>query len=293
MQHKPITIAVHDGVFHADDVFATAILKLVFNDVTIIRTRDEEVLSGADMRVDVGGKFYPESGDFDHHLVNGAGERSNGIPYASCGLIWKQFGRSIASTKTQFEYIDKKLIQSIDAVDNGFSVGEEDLIIPHYTISDAIDVFNPVWFKLYEGHDNAFMEAVDFAVKLLKLELDRAAGFDKARTVISEAVRNSVNPHLLILDIYCPWQSIINDYPDILYVVFPSTTGDWRVRAVPKHMGGFESRKQLPKKWAGAKSEDLSGITGVNDALFCHPARFIAGARSKEGALKLADLALK
>ncbi len=288
----PLRIAVHDGVFHADDVFAVAILKIIHKDIEIIRSRDEAVLAQAQMRLDVGGKYAPESGDFDHHLVDGAGERKNGIPYASCGLIWKHFGSQIAKTKNQFEYIDKRLIQSIDAIDCGYSVGEEDLIIQHYSVSDAIDVFNPVWFKIEEGHDRAFSEAVDFAVKLILLELDRAIGFDKARSIITEAVENATNPHLLVLDRYCPWQIIINEYPDILYVVFPSTTGDWRVRAVPRQMGGFACRKQLPEAWAGAKKEHLAAITGVSDALFCHPARFIAGAVSKDGALVLAHKAL-
>ena len=35
-------IAVHEGKFHADDVFAAAILTLVFPKIKIIRTRDEE-----------------------------------------------------------------------------------------------------------------------------------------------------------------------------------------------------------------------------------------------------------
>ena len=129
-------------------------------------------------------------------------------------------------------------------------------------------------------------------MKLILLELDRAIGFDKARSIITEAVENATNPHLLVLDRYCPWQIIINEYPDILYVVFPSTTGDWRVRAVPRQMGGFACRKQLPEAWAGAKKEHLAAITGVSDALFCHPARFIAGAVSKDGALVLAHKAL-
>lgn len=293
MNDLPVKIAVHDGVFHADDVFAVALLKIIYKNIEIIRSRDDSILATAELRLDVGGKYNPETGDFDHHLVNGAGERKNGIPYASCGLVWKHFGSQIAQTKAQFEYIDKRLIQSIDAIDCGYSIGEEDLLISHYTVSDTIDSFNPVWYKVSEEvHDIAFSEAVSFAERLILLELDRAIGFDKARDIITQAVEQATNPHLLILDRYCPWQIIINEYPDILYVVFPSTTGDWRVRAVPKQMGGFSSRKQLPLQWAGLKKEELAAQTGVSDALFCHPARFIAGAKSRKGALALADIAL-
>ena len=101
MKNKKLCIAVHDGVFHADDVFAVAILKIINEDIEIIRTRDDEVLATADMRLDVGGRYNPETGDYDHHLVQGAGERKNGIPYASCGLIWKHFGMQIAKTRAR------------------------------------------------------------------------------------------------------------------------------------------------------------------------------------------------
>jgi len=36
----------------------------------------------------------------------------------------------------------------------------------------------------------------------------------------------------------------------------------------------------------------LAKVTGVPDATFCHNGRFLAVAKSKEGALKLAEIAL-
>ena len=37
-------MAVHDGTFHADDVFGVALMQSIYNDLEIIRTRDEELL---------------------------------------------------------------------------------------------------------------------------------------------------------------------------------------------------------------------------------------------------------
>jgi uncharacterized UPF0160 family protein len=40
------------------------------------------------------------------------------------------------------------------------------------------------------------------------------------------------------------------------------------------------------------KDEELQKISGVSDATFCHRGLFLAGAKSKEGAIKLAEIAL-
>jgi len=49
----------------------------------------------------------------------------------------------------------------------------------------------------------------------------------------------------------------------------------------------------FPESWAGKNGKELAEITGVEDAIFCHNARFICSAKSKEGAMKLAQMALE
>ena len=56
-------IGTHNGVFQADDVFAIAALKRLYPDAEVVRTRKEEILSTCDLRVDVGAKYNPETGD--------------------------------------------------------------------------------------------------------------------------------------------------------------------------------------------------------------------------------------
>jgi uncharacterized UPF0160 family protein len=107
--------------------------------------------------------------------------------------------------------------------------------------------------------------------------------------------RTSASPtdkEILTLDEGMPWQRTVLEHSEyILYVVFPSG-GTWRVQAVPEKLGSFNVRQPLPQEWAGLPEEELKKITGVDDAVFCHPGRFICGARTKEGALALARLAL-
>jgi uncharacterized UPF0160 family protein len=61
---------------------------------------------------------------------------------------------------------------------------------------------------------------------------------------------------------------------------------------VRKDSKSFESKKYLPQEWAGKKDAELAEISGVPDATFCHNARFMAVAKSKEGAIDLAEKAL-
>jgi uncharacterized UPF0160 family protein len=54
----------------------------------------------------------------------------------------------------------------------------------------------------------------------------------------------------------------------------------------------FKARKDLPKSWSGLRDQELAAVTGVADSVFCHLNLFIGGARSLDGAVRLAELAL-
>src|SRR3989344_6790531 len=124
------TVVTHCLNFHADDVFAIAILKIIYPDLKVMRIGHQDIESQkkADIRVDVSGRYNHELGDYDHHQAGGAGKRENGIPYAAAGLIWKHYSYKIAGKEVQ-EYIDKKMIQYIDADDNGVDAYKSDIDI--------------------------------------------------------------------------------------------------------------------------------------------------------------------
>ena len=88
----------------------------------------------------------------------------------------------------------------------------------------------------------------------------------------------------------------MNKYPEPLFVVVPRLgEGDkmiWRTGAIRDNLGSFINRRSFPVAWAGKREKELAEITGVSDALFCHNKLFVAYAKSKEGALALAKLAL-
>src|SRR3989344_9093627 len=123
-------LVTHNGSFHADDVFAAAVLSIYLEKrretFEIIRTRDEEIIKTGDYVFDVGGIYDADKNRFDHHQKDGAGKRDNNIEYSSFGLVWKKFGKELCNGfEKAIKSIDNRLIAPIDAADNGFDLVEK------------------------------------------------------------------------------------------------------------------------------------------------------------------------
>ena len=87
-----MVIVTHGGKFHADDAWAVAVLKVLFPDSKVVRTRDAATIEAGDFAIDVGGIWDPATGRFDHHQKGFSGARTSGVPYASAGLVWREYG---------------------------------------------------------------------------------------------------------------------------------------------------------------------------------------------------------
>jgi len=284
------TIVTHNGNFHADDVFSIAAFKSIFSSFKLIRTRDLDTIAKADIVVDVGGEYDADTDRFDHHQRGGAGERENGIPYSSFGLIWQKYGLEICQGNQDVaNAVDSGLVSTIDAIDCGHVKGVSEGI----SLSQTIGMFNPTWQE--ESHfDTCFDEAVDFASRVLKRFIASANGGISAKEIVVEAIDKAEDPRVIVLEKYTPWKRTVHKLSEeALYVVYPSQTGQWRIQTVPVELGSFEDRKSLPKPWAGLSDNELQEVTGIDDAMFCHNGLFIAGAESFESTMKMASIALK
>ena len=285
-----ITIATHNGNFHADDVFSIAALKHVYPSFTLIRTRDLTLIAQADVVIDVGGEYDAQAGRFDHHQRGGAGERENGIPFSSFGLIWKQHGVAICQGNQDVaKSVDAGLVSTIDAVDCGHVKG----VAQGISLSNTISMFNPTWQE--DSHfDTCFDEAVDFASRVLERFIASASGGIAAKDIVAKAIDDAEDARLIVLEKYTPWKRTVHGLSkEALFVVYPSDTGQWRIQTVPVELGSFEDRKSLPKAWAGLSDKALQDMTGIDDAMFCHNGLFIAGAQSFESVMKMAAVALQ
>ena len=283
-----LTIATHNGNFHADDVFSIAALKSVFPSFKLVRTRDLELIAKADLVIDVGGEYDADAGRFDHHQRGGAGERENEIPYSSFGLIWQKYGLEICDGNQKVaNAVDAGLVSTIDADDCGY--GER---VDGISLSRTISMFNPTWQE-ESDFDAGFDEAVEFASRLLTRFIASAHAGISAKSIVAKAIEDAEDPRVIVLEKYTPWKKTVHALSEeALYMIYPSQTGQWRIQTVPVEPGSFENRKPLPKQWAGLSNQELKDVTDIDDAMFCHNGLFIAGAESFESTMKMATIAL-
>jgi uncharacterized UPF0160 family protein len=300
-----VVVATHDGVFHADDLLAVGVLLLVYPDAEVERTRDPAKLAAADVVVDVGGEYDPERGRYDHHQRGRAGGRPNGVLYSSFGLVWRHYCNRVLKTLGVPEEhwsavgagVDRDLVSPVDAVDNGQNLYEGGKSVfdgvSSISLSGVLSGFNPSWHGK-KDFDAQFIIGLCFAKAILRNAVQAALGDALAKSVVAKAIAEAAGGHVVVLDKFAPWgEQVRDEAPGALFVVFPSETGTWMVQAVNKTAGTFESRRLLPEAWAGLRDAAFCEAVGLADGVFCHPGRFICGAKTRESALRLAELALR
>lgn len=284
--------ATHDGTFHADDVFSWAMLRRLRPELDLVRTRDPGILAASDIVFDVGLEYDVGRGRFDHHMRDRP-LRSDGTPYSAFGLLWAAHGREMLAREVRAEmvedvwrHLDDGLVIAIDRIDNGIgrpTPGD---------VSSIVDDFNPPWYDT-DRSTAQFHLAADFAEGVLIRAIENKAAALMARDVVRDARSDLVDPRILVLPRSVPWEDAVfaDGAEELLFVVYPKADG-WYCTCVPPELGSFGQRLPLPEEWRGRRDADLARISGVGDATFCHPAGFICGARTREGAIALANRCL-
>lgn len=291
---RPLCVT-HAGVFHADEVLATAILERVFGVVEVVRVRAlPPMLPERAIVYDIGG------GTFDHHQRGGNGARLDGTCYASAGLIWRTYGRKALSTTPAavfdqvFCAVDERLVEGVDAVDNGQCgpIGS-----PHVmTISDVIAGFNRMSQTGTGAADEMFLRGCVLMGAVLDNTIANARFEAEADQLVSLALDES-DGRVLFFKQWVPWKKTLLGSTNpksqtVVFVVFPSVRGGFNCQAVPRTAESRQVRIPFPQAWRGLTGERLQHACGVPDATFCHAGGFIVGAESRAGAETMARLAL-
>lgn len=293
---KKIKIITHSGSYHADDILAVATLGHIhggLDKIEIIRSRDPEIISGGDYVVDVGGVYDSKTKRFDHHQPEGAGSRENGIPYASFGLVWKEFGEKICGSEKIADTIDRKLAAPIDAEDNGVAIAK--FVLPGvatYRFQEFMHSFEPTWKEKDVSIDDIFSMLVKIGYELIEREIKMARHEIEAESLVLKAYEDSEDKRIIVLDLDYPWGKALSLKPEPIYVVYPKRE-IWHVKAVRNNPATFENRKSLPAEWAGKRNEEFALISNVPDAIFCHVKLFTCTSKSRAGAIALAKKALE
>jgi len=295
---KKKIIVTHNGTFHADDVFACAILSLYLKQkgekFKITRTRDEDIFNVANYLIDVGAKNDESTNSFDHHQEKGAGKRENGIEYASFGLVWKKFGRTLCENDKIWEEIDKKLVTYVDAGDNGQEIILDTYQgINPYTLQSIIAINRPILKN--ETDDKQFSKLVKFAENIISREIISLQKMHEEIKYLKSVYERSESKEIIVLNKDIPRSTVyeaFKEYEEILFIVSPNESYDeWKVTAMRSENGVFTNRKDLPIEWTGKRNGELAKLVGVEDAIFCHRKPFLIVVKTKESAIKLAKMA--
>ncbi|MES2985500.1 MAG: MYG1 family protein [Patescibacteria group bacterium] len=315
---KSVTLATHATNFHADDICATAVLKIYFKSfypklkVVVKRTLDQKVIDAADIVYDIGKIYDPKTLRFDHHQKGGAAVRENGVQYAAFGLVWKHFGYDICmchyysvvgkkATKAQaqrmFEIVEKRMVCHIDGMDNGQMTYKE-------LLEDTIPLTLDGYFemckvavsskdsdiaKTNKAFDKEFFRLVPFVEGVLQNILTYAVYKERDESQALKLYTKSKDKRIIICDRFYYFN--FGKLPEPLVIVYPNPRGGWGAKVVRKDESSYDARFYFPQSWAGLTDAELEKESGVVGANFCHNARFLVTADSKKSVLELVDKA--
>jgi len=296
-----LIIATHSGTFHADEIFGVATLLAIYPGATVVRARDESVIAGADIVVDVGGIYAPARMRYDHHQPSFSMRRANGVPYSSFGLVWENHGKQLVANYEEWLAVDKRLVQPIDARDNGLKLYDASKAtfqgVSELGLSAVISMMNP--HASEAGTESAqFYVAVSLATLVLRRMLASVGEETTYARIVVEGLRDRADKDILVLSQYAPAERLLfkilgaTSHKPLVFV-FPdslSETPRFNVRCTPKFSGSLETAILPPTSWFGLVGTEFVRATGIKSAIFCHKSGFICAAHTFDDAYGLARL---
>ena len=290
-----LTIATHDGKFHADECLCIAMLKHKLRDLwsgdnelefKIVRTRNEDKINAADIAVDVGGGTYDH-----HHQVD---RYPNGVPYASCGKILE----AIESDKKVINLLLNKSLYAVQAIDNG----ECDMRHPTNYFA-WVRVMNETYKECTES---------DCEEELFTMTLEMVETvYRRLYLAVIDQIESC--KQLKDLKMYCAnrilelpsgrsmaWKYLIKRSSKLCGVIYPHNkdTG-WTLKWMSDPPGAIMEtfRVEFPLEWR-SEIRAINGNTQIASmkytlgCKFCHPSGYLATFESKEHALAAAEYVL-
>lgn len=296
-------LVTHSGGFHADELLASVVLTRLFPEAALVRSRDAAWITPGAGRIiyDVGRAYDAEAGIFDHHQ-RPAPLRPDGRPYSSFGLIWARFGAAYlaalgvpeADRAGVFAGMDEGFVLPVDLLDNGAIAPSVAGPLAGLTLPVLLESLKPAFDdRSPEADDAAFHAALPVARAFVEAEVRRLAAKARAEGTVLAAIAEAGASRVLELPMGMPFRSAVEKAgaDHMLFVIHPRD-GDWALNTIRVGADTFESRADLPESWAGLTDAALETACGVPGAKFCHNARFIAVAETRDAVLAMAAIAV-
>jgi len=298
-----------------------------FKDHIIVRTRDSAILATCDIVVDVGAVYDPSTRRFDHHqasfhhTLNTLLNMDFHTRLSSAGLIYVHYGHEVIANLLKiveeprthpaisilYTKLYKCFVESVDAIDNGVMQYDG---VPRYqhasTLASQVGNLNPAWNDQISKPDEQFVKAME----VVGHEFTSRSNYLfnswlPAREIVVRSLekRGEVHPSGRIFALEqggVPWKDHFFtlekeqglEGEQICLVIYEDTDKSWRVQSIPiSEDSGFNNR--IPIAWKGLRDIELEKTSGIEGAIFVHVTGFIGGAKTREGALKLADATLQ
>ena len=267
----PNTGYTHGGIFHADELFCTALFRILNPEFKVTRGfRPDQ--STADVVYDIGG------GEFDHHGEPEFRDDGTGVPYASFGKVWRKYGCFFLHKAGQKKF-DRQFVERLDAHDNGGARNQ---------LSEVISSLNPNWDDPTEKPDTQFQVALDFVQGILERQLVSAQAFEKAESIANEV--KAQDTVVGVIDHFAPIIGYLaGDQSDKKFLVYPAIRGGWNAQVIPVAPGSREPKCPFPKEWWGQPEDNLPDDVEIT---FCHNTGFMIASSTKEGAIHACAVAL-
>ena len=262
-----IKVVTHSGIFHADEVFACALLCIAYgrNNVGIIRSRDHKVLEIATSNkdtwtIDVGNSYDPSLLNFDHHMRDFNITNSFGNKLSSFGMVVEELLR-----RDFFNEVKESLLKfsnKVDMLDNGVKKAEDLLFLSVLNSYSDNEVVN-------------FYAALEVAMSYLRSLINQW----KEEVTINERLEKAIQIRcngIVASEEYIPVDERLNALEDVRLVVYKSKAGVFNIQSV--NVGetkDFSVRCPTPEAWRGLRDNELIRASGGLPLTFCHVDGFL------------------
>ena len=257
--NKRIKIYTHSGVFHADEVFAIALIEVFTKlEIEVYRTRDEQLINNAKkendcMLIDLGSEYDISRKLFDHH-------QSDSLPASNVLILNYLFNKGLIDNNVYPELLG--IMQGISDWDINANEVHQRWDYSFVNVSMLISAYN-INPKNNAQQDIAFGRAINVAVEYLRNQLRFIETKVKSKKDYESG--NKLSDKVIMFDSYNSFWKQAGEFP---FAVMPNDQG-YMIMSLNS------SKWPLPE----IKHKDL---------IFLHNARFIAIFKTKEAALEVA-----